>query len=115
MKLITLASILPSSVSHNTAISKQTMLAAGEFPPITNFSQAHFPPKAIAYAHQHNDMLEVFFIESGQAIISVNGIEHNLTAGSCIVIEPGEIHELRNASHDQAMIVTYFGLQIPTL
>lgn len=115
LKLTTLESILPTSVSHNSAINKQVMLAYQEFPPITQLAQARFPPNAIASAHQHADMLEVFFLQSGEAIMTVNGLEHSLPVGSCIVIEPGEVHELRNTSTTQEMVVTYFGIQIPPL
>lgn len=113
MKLTSLAQTLISKVSHNANISKQTLLAFGEFPPLTNFSQATFPPGEIAHAHSHPDMLEVFFIQSGHAAMTVNGVEYALAAGSCIAIEPHEIHELRNASSTEEMAVTYFGIQIP--
>lgn len=114
MKLVSLANTPLSSVSHNAAIHKQVLLNYGEFPPLTNFSQASFPPGEIAHAHQHSDMLEVFFIQSGDAAIKVDAVEHHLPAGSCIVIEPGEIHELRNASLSEDMVVTYFGIQLCT-
>jgi quercetin dioxygenase-like cupin family protein len=44
--------------------------------------------------------------------MTVDGIEYDLPAGSCISIEPGETHELRNASATEAMLVTYFGVQV---
>lgn len=112
MKLTSLAQTPISKVSHNANISKRTMLAFGEFPPLTNFSQASFPPGEIAYAHHHSDMLEVFFIQSGHAVITVNGVEYDLPTGSCIAVEPNETHELRNASDSEDMVVTYFGIKV---
>lgn len=113
MKLVNLAESPVTAVSHNPAILKQVLLGSGQFPPLTGFSQATFPPGEIAYAHQHSDMLEVFFILSGHAAITVDGVDHALPAGSCIAIEPGETHELRNASHAQEMVVIYFGIHLP--
>lgn len=112
MKLTALDKITPTTVSHNARISKQTLLGYAEFPPLTNFSQARFPPGEIAFAHQHADMLEVFFIQSGHAVMAVNGTDYPLTASSCIVIEAGESHELRNTSPDEELVVTYFGIQL---
>lgn len=114
MKLSTLTQTPLTCVSHNAKISKQTLLAYGDLPPLTNFSQATFPPGAIAYAHAHPDMLEVFFIQSGHAAITVEGNEYDLPTGSCIAIEANETHELRNASSTEAMVVTYFGIQLPS-
>lgn len=113
MKLTTLAQTPITKVSHNARITKQALINYGEFPPLTNFSQACFPPGEIAFAHHHTDMLEVFFIQSGNAAITVDGVDYALPAGSCISIEPGETHELRNASLTEAMVVTYFGIQLP--
>lgn len=113
MKLTTLTQTPVTTVSHNARITKQALINYGEFPPLTNFSQARFPPGEIAHAHHHSDMLEVFFIQSGTAAITVDGIEYPLPAGSCITIEPGETHELRNASATDEMVVSYFGIQLP--
>lgn len=54
-------------------------------------------------------MLEVFFIQSGHAVMAVNGTDYPLTASSCIVVKR-ENHELRNTSPDEELVVTYFGV-----
>ena len=82
------------------------------FAPLTNFSQACFPPGTTAPVHRHADMVEIFLVQSGTACMTVEGIEHTLTAGSCIVIEPGEDHELSNASTTEAMVVIYCGFVV---
>lgn len=114
MRLTSLIQASDSTVSHNVKISKKALFMFGDLPPLTNFSQATFPPGAIAYAHAHPDMLEVFFIQSGHAAITVEGNEYDLPTGSCIAIEPNETHELRNASSTETMVVTYFGIQMAT-
>lgn len=103
-----------SPVSHNPEIQKQVLLNHQQLPPITQFAQATFPPKAIAPAHHHDDMLEVFFVQSGEGVMTVNGVDHPLPAGSCISIEPKETHELRNASDTEALVVSYFGVSTET-
>ncbi|MEB4593436.1 cupin domain-containing protein [Candidatus Thiothrix sp. Deng01] len=113
MKLASLAQTLVTTVSHNARIRKQALFADGELPPLTNFSQATFPPGEIAYAHAHADMLEVFLIQSGSAVMTVDGVEYALLPGGCIAVEPGETHELRNASATDPLVVTYFGIQLP--
>ena len=110
MRLIELAHTATETVSHNPRIRKQVMIRWGEMEPLTNFSQAVFPPGEVANAHAHSDMTEVFFIESGSGEIAVDERVYPLSAGSCIVVEPGETHELRNTGSTD-LVVTYFGLR----
>lgn len=97
-------------VSHNSKIKKHVLVSNGEINHLTNFSKAIFPPGEVAHAHKHHDMTEVFFILSGQGVISVNGKCIPLTAGMCVTIEPDEIHELKNTGVTN-MAVMYFGIK----
>ncbi|HBR00948.1 MULTISPECIES: cupin domain-containing protein [unclassified Roseofilum] len=112
MKITTLNDIPQEGVSHNANIRKQVMLRIGDLPHLTNFSQAKFPPGEVANSHAHQDMCEVFFIESGTGIITVDNQEYALSPGTCIAINVGEIHELRNTGSTE-LVVTYFGLRVP--
>jgi quercetin dioxygenase-like cupin family protein len=78
---------------------------------VTNFAQARFAPGQIAPGHVHPDMAEVFFVESGQGTITVDGTPYRLSPGTCIVIEPGEHHEVSNTG-PETPILTYFGLRV---
>ncbi len=111
MKVVSLAELPQHPVSHNPKIEKQVMIERGELDPITHFSQAIFPPGEIAYAHAHRDMAEVFFVRSGQGIIRINRFEYQLLPGSCILVEPNEVHEIQNTSQD-ALVLVYFGVQL---
>ncbi len=111
MKLTSLQNLPEEGVSHNAKIRKQVMLRMGDLPHLTNFSQARFPPGEIAQAHAHADMCEVFFIESGTGKITINDQEYLLMPGSCIAVDPGEIHELCNLGMTE-LVVTYFGLRV---
>jgi quercetin dioxygenase-like cupin family protein len=111
MKLTSLNQLPISEVSHNPEIKKQVMIQNGEIPHLTNFSQSRFAPGQISSAHSHADMAEVFFVSSGTAKITVNNADYRLNIGSCITIEPGDIHEIINDG-DQELVLTYFGIQI---
>ena len=97
------------SVSHNPLIKKHLLVDSAQIDHITNFSRAVFPPGEVAPGHSHPDMTEVFYIESGSAEMVVDGERISLPVGSCIVIEPGETHELRNIGNDE-MAVVYLGV-----
>src|SRR5919202_1987736 len=105
MKTRSLSTLPTESVSHNSGIAKQVMLRNGELPHLTQFA-----PGQVAVAHAHADMFEVFFVESGVGRMTVDGHPHHLEAGSCVAVEPGEVHELENVGRTE-LVVTYFGLQ----
>jgi mannose-6-phosphate isomerase-like protein (cupin superfamily) len=109
MKITHLSQLPLLKVSHNPKISKKMMIEKGEIPHITNFSQATFPPGEVANEHFHSDMYEVFFIESGEGIISIDGQEYPIKKGTCITVSPHEKHELRNTGKED-LKVNYFGI-----
>jgi quercetin dioxygenase-like cupin family protein len=98
-------------VSHNPEIKKKVMLRFGELPHLTNFSQARFAPGQSAPAHAHQDMCEVFFVESGAGVIHIDGQEYPLVPGNCVAVEPGEVHEVVNTGTTE-LVLTYFGLRV---
>ncbi len=114
MKITSLNTLPSDAVSHNPAIQKKVMLKAGELPHLTNFSQAKFAPGQVAAAHAHGDMYEVFFVSQGSGLIRVNGTNYPLESGTCIAIEPGEVHEVMNNSSED-LILTYFGLKVSSI
>ncbi len=111
MKLVNLNDIPCEEISHNPNVKKRVMLTMGELGNITNFSQAVFPPGEIAYQHSHEAMEEVFFIESGQGEIVVDGVNYALGPGTCVVVNARETHEIRNTG-DSDLVVTYFGINL---
>jgi len=111
MIFTSLSKITDQPVSHNPEIKKKVMLSPGDLPHLTNFSQARFAPGQVAPAHSHDNMCEVFFVEEGEGIIRVNGQDYPVNKGSCIAVEPGEVHEVINSSKSE-LILTYFGLLV---
>jgi len=111
MKLTALSYLPNERVSHNPAIQKKVMLRSGDLPHLTHFSQARFAPGQVADAHAHQDMCEVFFVESGAGVIQINGQPYSLEPGVCVCVEPGEVHEVSNPGTEE-LVLTYFGLRV---
>ncbi len=111
MKYISLEKIPEQSVSHNPDIKKKVMLNHCDIPHLTNFSQAKLSPGQVSKAHFHHNMWEVFFVEAGVGTIRVNHQSYPLHKGSCVTVEPGEIHEIINTGVNE-LIVTYFGVKV---
>lgn len=99
--------VLP--VSHNPAVSKRVFFARDEAPNITQITRSTFPPGEIAPGHSHADMWEVFLFESGAGEIEIDGAVHPATGGDAFLIQPGEVHEIRNAG-SEPLVVTVIGI-----
>jgi quercetin dioxygenase-like cupin family protein len=110
MKIVSIADLPVGQVSHNPDIKKKVMLGRGALPYVTNFSQAYLAPGQVAGAHAHEDMYEVFFVEARAGVICVDGTPHPLAPGTCVVVAPGEVHEVTSSGPDD-LILTYFGLE----
>ncbi len=110
MKRIALADLPSERVVHNPAIAKQVMLRLGEIPHVTQFAQARLAAGQVAPGHAHADMWEIFFAQSGDGAIEIDGVVHALPAGVCVAVAPGETHELRNPGCDE-LVVLYFGIR----
>ncbi|MEE9367402.1 MAG: cupin domain-containing protein [Pontiella sp.] len=111
MKLIKLNEVPEQGVSHNSAIRKRVLVENGEIPGITNYARAIFPPGEKAGDHLHNDMAEVFTAEAGCGEIRINDVAYVFAAGTTVVVEPGEVHEIINTG-DSELVVTYFGVVV---
>jgi len=111
MKIRNLNQMAQADVSHNSDINKRVMIKNGELGCITQFAQSIFPAGAVAEEHVHCDMGEVFLIESGGGEIVVNDRAYPLGPGTCVVVEPGDRHELKNTGATD-LVVTYFGVRL---
>jgi mannose-6-phosphate isomerase-like protein (cupin superfamily) len=109
MKLIKLDDTPEKASSHNARIRKRELLANGDVARITNYARAIFPPGEKADAHSHADMTEVFTVESGCGDIRIDDVAYVFSAGTTIVVEPGEVHEIINTGSTD-LVVTYFGV-----
>ena len=111
MKLIHMNELPEKEVSHNAKIRKREILTDGEVGPITTYSKAIFPPGEKADAHHHDDMAEVFTVESGCGEIYIDGVGYLFSAGLTVLVEPEEVHEIINSGTTE-LVVSYFGVLI---
>lgn len=109
MKRVQLSELKDQGVSHNAAIRKKVMVQPGDIPHLTNFSQATFAPGQVAPAHAHSDMHEVFFVLAGTGLMTVNGTDQSLSPGVCILVEPSDVHEVKNIG-EELLVLIYFGI-----
>ena len=54
-------------------------------------------------------MYEVFFVSAGTGTMTVNGIDQMLLPGVCMLVEPGDVHEVTNTG-EESLVLTYFGI-----
>jgi len=109
MKIVKLKDIPVEGVSHQPEIKKQVMIKNGEIPQVTGFSQAVFKPGQKCEEHQHPTMYEVYFVLEGEAKLTVNNKEYQISKDNCIMIEPKELHKVENNS-DKNLVWVYFGI-----
>lgn len=109
MHIFSLKNISPEPVSHSKDIFKKVMIKKGTIPHLMMFSQVIFAPGQKASVHIHRDMYETFFVEQGEGFFEVDGDRHKLEVGDCIIIEPQEVHEVKNQG-TKNLVLTYFGI-----
>ena len=109
MKYRTLADLGVQNTSHHSAVLKKVFVQNGEIPHLTNFSQAVFKPGDSVPEHSHQDMYEVFLVESGEGQIGINEKLFELKPGVCVVVEPKEKHSLVCTGAEN-LVLTYFGI-----
>ena len=110
MRKVSLLELPREGVSHDPQITKQVMLRRGDVPHLTAFSRSALLPGQTAHAHEHRDMFEVFFVESGAGLMTVADAQHPLERGVCITVEPGERHEITNNGAAE-LVLLYFGIE----
>jgi quercetin dioxygenase-like cupin family protein len=109
MKISRLRELAELPVSHDPQLKKRVLISNGVIPHLTGFSQVKIPPNGAVTSHRHADMTEVFFVNGGEGIITINAVQYPLTEGTCIVVEPTEEHSLKNTGSSD-LVLTYFGL-----
>ena len=115
MRIIRGASLPAVPASHEDptrpGVLKQVLAKKGELlhGHVQMINWATLPARASFRAHFHEDMQEVFIILSGTSEMRTEKAVATLGAGDCAVIDPREIHEMRNVGAEQ---VTYIVIGI---
>lgn len=111
MKQIKIDELPEVGVSHNARIRKKVLLENEEIPRVTHYSRAVFPAGERAESHSHADLVEVFTVESGCGEICINETPYVFSAGTTMVVETGEMHEIVNTGSTE-LVVSYFGVRV---
>lgn len=98
MKIISLNDLPEEPVSHNPEVKKKTIIKKGTIPHLSNFGYYTFTPDQVALGHTHSDLYEIFYVESGEGVFIIDKKSQLLKQGECIVVEPGELHQVENRS-----------------
>ncbi|MBT3227663.1 MAG: cupin domain-containing protein [Candidatus Marinimicrobia bacterium] len=111
MKLVNLKELPQDSVSHNPRIKKQVILKYHEIGNISTLAQSAYPPGEKVEEHVHKDLIEIFIVQSGSGVITIEGSHYDLMTGITVVVEAGERHALENTGLDQ-LVLQYFGISL---
>ena len=110
MKVLPFSEADLKAVSHNPKIKKRVVLSNGERGNIYQLAQAVFPPGETAYTHSHDDMTEIFIVQSGLGTIRIDETSHELKSDVCAVVDPLETHEISNTGTDD-LVITIIGIK----
>lgn len=90
-------------VSHDPSIKKQLFVQKGTIPNVFAISHVQLKGGETAVLHSHENAYEIFFAASGQVDFVVQGKPVALKEGTCLVVEPGEEHEITGSAPDTRM------------
>jgi mannose-6-phosphate isomerase-like protein (cupin superfamily) len=70
-----------------------------------SLAEATVPAGAATVAHYHRRAEELYLITAGRGSMRLGEEEREVTAGDCVVIPPGAIHELRNTADEPLVLL----------
>jgi mannose-6-phosphate isomerase-like protein (cupin superfamily) len=109
MRYIELSRIKPVHTTHAGAGLKRVLIDPGIVPHLTQFGQVVFNPGDVAKSHLHPDMSEIFLTDDGTGVINIDGKVYDIRPGICILVNPGEKHEITNTGKVPLKIY-YYGI-----
>ena len=68
---------------------------------------AVLPANSSFQRHFHQDMQEVFVILSGEVEMHVAGECRVMQAGDTVIVDPGELHQMRNLRAEEARYIVF--------
>lgn len=89
---------------------KRVLFQAADFQPgvVPMVNWARLPPHSSFASHYHEDMQEVFIILQGAVEMTVAGGQSVvLRRGDAVLIEPREVHQMRNLGGEEVEYVVF--------
>jgi quercetin dioxygenase-like cupin family protein len=65
------------------------------------------PPDTRQRMHSHDKQTEVFYILEGEAIITINDVDHIAKPGDAFICSPGDVHHLWNKTNKDFRLVVF--------
>lgn len=98
---------------NNPGVYKKVIVVRDDLFPgrIQMINWARLPKASSFRTHLHQDMEEVFIIMHGEVEMVVSGKRTKLGAGDTVIVEPNEVHEMKNigAGDAEYMVVGISG------
>ena len=94
-----------SSVSHDSNISKSVFLQKEVVPGILQWASSCLEPGVSVSEHVHEDATEIFHLQEGSMLATINNEFVHLEKGDLLVIEPGERHAFTNQGSEPCRFI----------
>ena len=109
MKHIRLEDAVETPVTHSPSVKKR-VFTKDPISCVRHLSHVVLGPGDSAVAHSHEDGFEVFYCTCGEAVFRVNGKDVPLREGGCLIMEPGDLHEIMPVAQ-RAELFYFFALK----
>lgn len=72
---------------------------------VRSWAKVTLEPQGYSTLHYHLKGIEVYYITSKNpnALVTIDSREHHLTTGDCIMIKPGQHHQVKNLSSKDSL------------
>jgi len=109
MKIVSHSTIKSTCLSHDPSIMKNVILGSGIVDNITQVSETIMQPDQATTEHVHSDMSEIYSFAEGVIDFSIDGTVSSVEGPATVVIHPGELHSICNAS-GTTVVLRYTGV-----
>jgi mannose-6-phosphate isomerase-like protein (cupin superfamily) len=97
----------PWSTAADNAVARQIVSPSNSRAMKISMADIIIPAGVEVKRHHHPVAEEIYYITSGEGIMTINGASRRVGRGDAIVIEPGDVHKfLNDTKADVRMIVT---------
>jgi mannose-6-phosphate isomerase-like protein (cupin superfamily) len=97
----------PWSTAADNAVARQIVSPQNSRAKKISMADIIIPAGVEVKRHHHPVAEEIYYITSGEGIMTINGASRRVGKGDAIVIEPGDVHKfLNDTKADVRMIVT---------
>ena len=97
----------PWSTAADNAVARQIVSPSNSRAKKISMADIIIPAGVEVKRHHHPVAEEIYYITSGEGIMTINGASRRVGKGDAIVIEPGDVHKfLNDTKADVRMIVT---------